>query len=244
MNDPLDFIDPSGMFSEFDFQEGQGQEPTVSAADLMNPDNFRNSVIHIYTNVWQSTGMPLTELEVALNRPLRSLTEGRLSSQRGFMFDSRTSGDDRAMSGALNLAGAAGTFGSRYMYQEGGFWRGLNGVANTQMIGQGPNQYTGARSLAIEKAGALGRFGQVAGIAGYSLSGIQTIRALRQGGLQEGIKPGTDTAFGIAGTHGGLWGAGAAGIYFLVDMTIGWERAAGCDANCQYRADHYGMFAK
>jgi RHS repeat-associated protein len=104
MNDPLNLIDPSGMFSEFDFQEGQGQEPTVTQADIMNDANFE-TVTRIYTNVWQETGQPLTPLEVLLFRPLNNLTVGRLSAQRGTQNAMQASdAEDTSAPGPLRLA--------------------------------------------------------------------------------------------------------------------------------------------
>jgi len=81
-NNPLNFVDPSGLFSEYDFQEGQGQEPRVTQADIGNPANF-TEVIRIYTNVWQSTGRPLTPLELLVSRPLSAWNSDRLSAQAG-----------------------------------------------------------------------------------------------------------------------------------------------------------------
>ena len=223
-NNPLAFTDPSGMFQN----QAEDLVKLQLAQDPKKKPNYpeeppppmilKLDVVKISIVADRNTGRNLTAAEIALIR-FRDPADMRVDG-----FDNADPGDNRAMSGALNIAGAAGTFGSRYIYQEGVFWRGTNGLASTKMFGPGPNQYTGARSIAINKAGALTKLGKVAGIAGYTLSGIQTVQAYRQGGLRAAVKPGVDTAFGVLGTHGGPWGAGASGVYFGVDMTIGWPK--------------------
>jgi hypothetical protein len=56
-----------------------------------------------------------------------------------------------------------------------------------------------------------------------------------------------DAIMGGVGFAGPV-GAGVSTTYFVVDMTVGWPAVGrvvfSCDANCQYRANHYGMFAK
>jgi RHS repeat-associated protein len=219
MNDPLSWIDPSGMFSEFDFQEGQGQEPRVTDADYANPDNFTEKILTV-TNVWQSTGMPLTPFELLVNQPLRNITEGRLPSQNRFRFGADNGIGDASR--AFTFAGFAGTAG-RYYYANSAntMWRGLDSVMHP-VTGYHPNGATGARALAFEKSGAFNSLGRLAGYAGVGISLYQASNAFSNG-EPGGGKALLDAGMGIVSLRGGVPGAVTGAAYFGVDMTVGWE---------------------
>jgi hypothetical protein len=199
------------MFSEYDFQEGQGQ-PTVRVED--EPD-YTGAIVYINVNVWQSSSRPLTELELVLNRPdfdERGKSESRFEDRSGTV-----------MSRLLTVGGTASTIaGYNSVSPFSGAWRGANGLRYA--AGHHPNGATEPLSLAKRNAAAWARLGKVLGAAGYVYGGFQTVNAYRQGGATAAIKPGVDTLFGIASTHGGVPGLVVGGIYFGVDATIGWDQ--------------------
>jgi len=107
----------------------------------------------------------------------------------------------------------------------------------------GGNGSTGGKLQVLSRARAFRFFGRAAFAVGVLNTGYQYY----QGNIS-GTRAIFDIGFATAGTLGGPWGFGANVVYTGVDMTVGW-RAVGnvvfyCDANCQYRANHFGMFAK
>jgi RHS repeat-associated protein len=206
-NDPLNLVDPSGMFSEYDFQEGQGQ-PTVRVED--EPD-YTGAIVYINVNVWQSSGRPLTELELVLNRPFRNLTENRLQ-RSGFNSDSS------GVAAPLTAAGIASFFGEKY-HVSGNSWRGLNGKYYPTRWGG--NGATGGRSLATSTAKGFKLFGRAVFFAGALNSGYQAY----QGNITK-TKAALDIGFGAAGTIGGPYGFAANVVYSGYDMTVGIEHLA------------------
>ncbi len=101
------------------------------------------------------------------------------------------------------------------------------------------NRFTGARSAAIGRAGALSLLSKIIGVAGAGFNVVQGVQSVRQGDNAAAAKSGVDAAMGVVGSFGGPVGAVAGGVYFGVDVTIGWPRVGRelmkCDANCQYR---------
>lgn len=68
--------------------------------------------------------------------------------------------------------------------------------------------------------------GRVLGVAGIALSVGQGYQAYERGDNLGVVKSGLDAGFGAGGTFGGPYGAGAATVYFGVDMTVGWPAAS------------------
>ena len=145
-----------------------------------------------------------------------------------------------AVSSMLNICGAASSYG-QYSNRSGEAWRGANGKWNR--IGWGGNGSTGARSLALERAGAFRVLGKSMFYVGMGISAVQGGQSLLQGNYGGAAKSGLDITMGRVGLMG-PWGAAASGIYFGVDMTVGWPYVGQelmltrCDAECQYRLKH------
>jgi RHS repeat-associated protein len=94
-------------------------------------------------------------------------------------------------------------------------WRGFNGLRNS--LDWGGNGSTGARSLAVAKAGAWRAFGRTL----FGLSVILSLYDVYQGGSK--VKAFADITFSAIGTFGGPIGAIIALIYFG-GSAIGWGK--------------------
>ena len=92
------------------------------------------------------------------------------------------------------------------------------------------NRYTGGRSLALAKAGALRVAGRVVFFSGAAISGYQAYDNFQQGNYGGVAKNGLDVGMSAVGTFGGPYVAAARGVYFTFD-TIGWKNLA--DAQLQ-----------
>jgi hypothetical protein len=130
--------------------------------------------------------------------------------------------------------------GLEFTFERGGYWKG-NG--NWYPKTWGGNQWTGGKLSALANARAFKLFGRVAFYAGAA----NTLYQYHVDNIS-GTKAVFDIGFGAVGTFGGAYGFAANVVYTGVDMTVGWpvvgRTVFNCDANCQYRANHYGMFAK
>ena len=144
--------------------------------------------------------------------------------------------DTFAVNSALGACGAAASI-AEYSTVNGSrtHWRGSNGKWNR--MGWGGNGATGARSAAVGRASAAGLLGRATGGVGVVFSGYQGAEALRQGNTADAAKSGVDVGVGLVGIFGGPPGAAIGGGYFVVDTTIGWgevgkaartPRPAGC----------------
>lgn len=222
INNPLNLTDPLGMM----YFEGGGTAETNLQGDKAKdlPINILEIPADQFDVVEKTSIYEKYMSEgLAATKALRSM--GGNSSLSDESDNRREISNETAMSNVLSVGSSASTFASyRIVSPMDGSWLGKNGIRYA--AGHHPNGATGPLSLAKENAASLARLGKVLGIAGYCYSGFQTVRAYREGGARAAIKPGVDTLFGVIGTHGGPWGAGAGAIYFGVDMTYGWERLA------------------
>lgn len=100
-----------------------------------------------------------------------------------------------------------------------GEWRGING--QWHLGSRGVNQWSGPVAAT---ANAWARASRAFGVLGMGLSAVQGYRAYQREGVSGTIKPAIDFGVGSIGTFTGPAGAAAAGIYFGVDMTVGWRR--------------------
>lgn len=228
LNNPLAYTDPLGLYpvacgTAEDKGQCQQEQDQKNLNPLIVPQTEFIDVVVININLDKASGRYLSEGEAAA-RSIRNFLNTSLADE----FDNNVSGDnDSAMSGILSVASSAASVGQYSTYRPGMYWRGINGVRYASMSGKGPNQYTGPRSLAIEKAAALSRLAKVAGSAGYILSGIQTVQSYRRGDNDAATKHGVDALMGVLATHGGVPGAVAGGTYFVVDLTGGFEPVPG-----------------
>jgi RHS repeat-associated protein len=132
-----------------------------------------------------------------------------------------TDGDTRAVNGAITMCSMGASIGEMSKVSNG-MWRGRNGVMYPMRWGG--NGATGGRSVAVGMAEELRFLGRAAGVGGMVLSTVQGVQAYRQGDNEGAAKSGVDLLMGGVGTFGGPLGGAAAGIYFGVDMTVGWKR--------------------
>ena len=124
------------------------------------------------------------------------------------------------LSHAAETAGMIGNAASatQYAIAGPGYWLAANG--KYYPMSWGGNQWTGPRAGALADSRAAGAIGKVAFGAGVLVSGYN-IYNNPTGGVV--AKESLNTAVGVIGIYGGPWGAGAAGLYFAVDMSIGWD---------------------
>ena len=97
-------------------------------------------------------------------------------------------------------------------------WRGKNGKLYSGLTGKGPNQHTGSRSLAMEKAMKFDKAGKVLGIVGTGYSAYEAYNA-------EGLKRfeyGLNAVMGAAGFIPEVgpfislyWGVGGKQLYWM-----------------------------
>ena len=133
--------------------------------------------------------------------------------------------DIRAVGGMFNVAGTAASVGQYSNVNAAGTaWKGANLKWNR--MGWGGNGATGARSLAIENAGSFKVLGRSMFYLGVGISAVQGVQAARQGnwGLTDNgaAKSLLDIGMARVGLMG-PYGAAASGVYFGVDMTVGWD---------------------
>jgi RHS repeat-associated protein len=151
----------------------------------------------------------------------------------GGVFDNSGLSDGNRMFTIMGMAATA----SRYYYvnEAETAWRGLDGVMHP-VTGYHPNGATGRRALAFEKAGAFRTAGRVVGVISIGISSYQAYSAFAEGDNSSGAKYSVDAVMGGV-SFAGPYGAAAAGVYFGVDMTIGWPRVGRgltqCDSYCQ-----------
>jgi RHS repeat-associated protein len=222
-NNPLAFTDPSGMSQnqaedlvKLKLQQNP-QQPGYPNEPPPPPMVLKLDIVRIAIVADRNTGRNLSEFEKALVRL------GDFAAQvDGLNVDPAS---DRLVSGALNVTGAAASLNRyRTLNPAETSWRGFNGGSNR--IGWGGNGSTGGRSLAVTKAGAFKVLGRAAGGLGMALSLGQGYQAYQRGDRGGVVKSGFDLGFGAAGTFGGPYGAAASGVYFGVDMTVGWPKMA------------------
>jgi hypothetical protein len=139
--------------------------------------------------------------------------------------------NDAAINKLISTCGIGASIGQyNNVSMDGTMFRGLNSKWYP-MAGRGPNQYTGARSLATGKSSAFGKLGRVVGVGGMGLSAIQGYQGYQQEGVSGAAKPTLDFAMGAVGTFGGPPGAVVGGTYFAVDLTVGWSNVGRAVAN-------------
>jgi RHS repeat-associated protein len=224
-SDPINLFDPLGLDKCWvpDGKGGYVEIPCPPETDPSYP-NDPPFVLH----GWDT--MPLAPL----------LDVGTAGWERSFNFQGSAK-DAKAISGMLNICGATSSYG-QYSSVSNGMWRStLNG--KSYPLSWGGNGATGARSLATEYAGALRVLGKSMFYAGSIISTVQGGQSLLQGNYGGAAKSGLDITMSRVGLMG-PWGATASGIYFGVDMTVGWPYVGQelmltrCDAECQYRLKH------
>ena len=113
-----------------------------------------------------------------------------------------------ALQGALTIGSGATTFFEHNNYSRTfNHWRGKNGKLYSGLTGRGPNQYTGSRSLAMEKAMKFNRAGKLFGGINMFKSGFEFGSSFYNTGVTlETVRYGIDTAFETIGTFGGIKG--------------------------------------
>jgi RHS repeat-associated protein len=193
-NNPLAFTDPSGMFQnqaedlvKLKLQQNPQKKPGYPE-EPPPPMVLKLDVVKIYIVADRNTGRNLSEFERAMVR-LGDFT-AKVDGD-----DNADSGYDRAVSGALNVTGAAASLNQyRTVNAAETSWRGFNGQPNR--MGWGGNGSTGARSLALTNARAFKALGRVAGVAGIGISGYQAYGAFNRGQNREGAKHSVDAVMG------------------------------------------------
>jgi len=231
-NDPINFIDPLGLDK---CRDANGNEVSCdSPGAIASSEDDDNPVI---LKGWDDD----YELGPAWTR--WSYVQLQLDTGKSSELPRRPA--DRganAISGMLNICGAASSYG-QYSSVSNGMWRStLNG--KSYPLSWGGNGATGARSLIKNTAGAFRLLGKAAGVLGMGMSLTQGVQAYRQGDKAEVATRGLDFVMGGVGTFGGPYGAAAGAVYFGVDMTVGWPYVGQelmltrCDAECQYRLKH------
>ena len=126
---------------------------------------------------------------------------------------------NQPLSSLNTTLGAAGLYTSAKQYQSmvGKSWRGINGEWYT--FTRGANQYTGPRSTAVANYNELNGLGQKIFLLSTLISAYQGTNALFNGDIGTAKKSALDISMGYVGTYGGPWGAGASGLYYLIDNT-------------------------
>jgi hypothetical protein len=131
-----------------------------------------------------------------------------------------------ALSGMFNICGTMASYG-QYSNVSGGMWKGW-----TQ---QGPRWYSSSfhgnqylSSAAVKSyANGFRLLGKASFVIGGALNVSQGIQAYQQGNIgfanNGAAKSGLDIIMGGVGVGGGPVGATASGLYFGVDMTVGWD---------------------
>jgi RHS repeat-associated protein len=240
-NNPVNFIDPNGLSicsAEFSYSDcggdtgfwgGKGgfgdgvaeykREYGGMPANVANALGLHDQRI---TNSLGGFGFLTSEQIVGATGAQAIICLGGVCWDAGSVsWTGSGSSDITSMGRLLTVAGTSSTiaeYGTVSPFS--GAWRGANGQWNR--AGWGGNGSTAGRSLAMSNARALRGLGRVVGIAGIGLSLIEGGQHLRQGERGAAAKSGLDAAFGGVGTFGGPYGAGAATIYFGIDMTMGW----------------------
>jgi hypothetical protein len=116
--------------------------------------------------------------------------------------------------GSLNAAGFATGVGE-YSNATNGMWKGANG--KWYSTSWGGNQWTGARSKVMSKAGYFKVASRVFFYAGTLISGYQGFQAYQRGDYFGVAKSGLDITMGTIATFGGPPGLIIGGGYFLLD---------------------------
>ena len=102
-------------------------------------------------------------------------------------------------------------------------WRGKNGKLYSGLTGKGPNQHTGPRSLAMEKAMKFDKAGKVLGGLSTGISSLEFRNSLVNSGLTVAtVEHGTDAIMGAAGFIPEVgpfislyWGVGGKQLYWM-----------------------------
>jgi len=228
-NDPVNFVDPSGL-------KLQGSAAEEKCVTLENGERYcwdpRDVVV---VNTWAWSAPIFNPYYWGADRGFESGDTGR-GSIPSIDVDGgggRGSADtnDAAINRIISACGIGASLGQfNNVSMDGTMFRGLNGNWYP-MSGRGPNQYTGARSLATGKASAFGALGRAAGYGGIGLSAVQGYRSYKRGDNAGVAKSTLDAGMGYVGLRGGVPGAIASGVYFGVDLTVGWDGVGRAVAN-------------
>jgi RHS repeat-associated protein len=219
INNPLNLIDPLGLTYVQGPAADDPDEPSKVPLIIPDGQGIDLQVVIVDINADKDTGRPLSEGEIEARNLRKTAAMPSMRDQ----FDEHAV-EDRNQTALGRILSAGGIASSISEYRTvsplTGAWRGANG----QMLrpGWGGNGATASRSLAMERAGALGRFGKILGGAGMVVSIVQGAQAYKRGDKPGVIKATIDLGFGAAGTFGGPYGAGASAVYFGVDATVGW----------------------
>jgi len=221
MNDSTDLFDPLGLRTCFIWQEDTSY--TRPDGTIVLSVTMRTECFDDINDIFIIPGLQ------------RSFGDYNSGGAGRFRIEPQT----RAVTGALNVCGAAASFG-QYSKLSGGMWRGANG--KWYSMRWGGNQYTGARSGVFAEAGGLRVLGNVAGLIGIGFSASNLYSSVRSGDTPGAAKSGVDISMGGVGMFGGPVGATASAVYFGVDMTVGWpavgKAVAPTPQECQ-RVDRY-----
>jgi len=209
-NDPVNFIDPTGLAKKvpcFNVDEQRWE-----LCDDDPPDE------RIETRAPRWSGAD----ELFYSRfILNSRYEGYTGGRNGFR--NPIDRDTTAVNNALAACGIGAGIG-QYSNVWGDQWKGpRDGMWHRGLSGQGPNQHTGARSVALANANNYRSLGRAYFGVGAAFSFYQGVQSYQQGNRAGAAKSALDIGMSYAGTFGGPKGLAVSGIYFGVDMAVGWD---------------------
>jgi RHS repeat-associated protein len=236
-NDPVSFIDPTGLDICYDSRGNTYQcAPEDARWQRENPEVVTNAIA---TNTsaprvgdymlpaWLSGHSP-TVISI-LDTPVQNPFYPENPNPQD--------GDVAAVNGALGACSIGASIAQYSTVNPSGtMWKGRNGQWNR--MGWPGNQHTGGRSVALSNANSFKLLGRATFTVGAVFSGAQAVGQLQQGNNAGAAKSGLDITMSAVGTFGGPKGLAVSGIYFGIDTFVGWQNCAAfltapCDRECR-----------
>ena len=228
-NDPVKFVDPTGLFCVITGYRYENYEYTNSEGDQVFGQRIYAKVECFLEGAFDPRVPydPVRPFERPVAPTLPRPTPPRNPKDP----------DTDLINAALGICSTGASIGQYSTVNPAGTaWKGgVNG--QWSRMGWGGNGSTGARSAAIGRASSYGLLSRATGTLGAGFSLYQSGQAFQQGDYDQGARRIWDAGFGLAGAFGGPVGAAASGVWFgmstLLDSNPDLARACRCDAQCR-----------